>query len=506
MAGRTKNASRNIVWSMVNWAGSALFPFVVRTVLIRTLSTSYAGLNGLFSSIIQMLSLAELGFGSALIFSMYKPIADEDTERVCALLALYRKVYRIIGAVILAVGLALIPFLPRLISGTVPPDINLTVLFLVSLADTSVGYWLYGYRESLLYASQRQDIISRISLLARLMLNTAQILLLLLLRNYYAFALVMPVFTVLRNLIVNRTTRRLYPEYTCRGSLPPHFTDDIWKKVAGLFLYKVSGVTRNAFDSLVISAYLGLQPLAIYQNYYLILNSVMNMLNRINNAITASVGNSIASESVEKNYSDFMTLFFLYTWMGSVMTACFYGLYQPFMTLWMGKELLLSFPVVICFCVYFYMLMIGNLCFVYRQAAGLWWEDRLRPVLSSVLNITLNIILVKHFGVAGVLLSTIICLGALDYGWSAKVLFDKYFKMPVLPYFLATLVHAVVTTFACFVTGMICDRVPWSGLPGLFVRVVICGIVPNILLILVYFRTEQFRKGMKLVKRMIRRK
>ena len=491
---------------MVNWGVSALLPFVVRTGLIRTLGASYAGLNGLFTSIIQMLSLAELGFSSALIFSMYKPIAENDADTVCALMALYRKVYRIIGAVILTVGFALIPFLPKLIHGSVPSDINLTVLFLVSLADTSIGYWLYGYRESLLYAAQRQDIISRVSLAFRLLLNTTQLLLLIFTRNYYAYAIVMPVFTVLRNLIVNRTTRRLYPQFVCRGKLPAESTKEIWKKVAGMFLYKISGVTRNAFDSLVISAWLGLHELAVYQNYYLLLNSVTNLLNRIDNAITASVGNAIASETVEKNYSDFTTLFFLYGWGGSVLTVFFYGLYQPFMIMWMGEEMLLSFPIVICFCIYFYMLMIGNICYVYRQAAGLWWEDRLRPVLSSVLNITLNILLVKNYGVVGVLLSTIICLVFLDFGLSARVLFRKYFHKPMTPYFLQTLSNAAVTAAACYLSGLLCGLVPWKGVPELIARFVICAIVPNILLFSAYFRTNTFRKSVKLVKKIIRRK
>ncbi len=505
MAGRTKNASRNIVWSIVNWGVSALLPFVVRTCLIRTLGASYAGLNGLFTSIIQMLNMAELGFSSALIFSMYKPLAENDTEKVCALLALYRKVYRIIGAVILAVGLALIPFLPRLIHGAVPDDINLTALFLVSLADTSVSYWLYAYRESLLYANQRHDKISRISLLCRLLLNATQLLLLFATRNYYAYACVTPVFTILRNLIVYRTTLRLYPQYACRGKLPADFTKDIWKKVAGLSLYKISGVTRNAFDSLVISAYLGLQPLAVYQNYYLLLNSVNNLLSRIDNAVTASIGNAIASETVEKNYSDFMKLFFLYGWMGSVLTVFFYGLYQPFMVLWMGEKMMLSFPIVICFCAYFFMLMIGNVCFIYRQAAGLWWEDRVRPVLSSVLNITLNILLVKYFGVAGVLLSTIICLVTLDFGLSARVLFRKYFKKPLLPYFLQALSCAAVTALSCFAAGLICDRIPLGGTGKLIANFAVCAIVSNVFLFLAYFRTKLFQSSLKLVTRMIRR-
>lgn len=172
----------------------------------------------------------------------------------------------------------------------------------------------------------------------------------------------------------------------------------------------------------------------------------------------------------------------------------------------MGEEMLLSFPVVICFYAYFYMLMIGNVCFIYRQAAGLWWEDRLRPILSSILNITLNILLVKYFGVAGVLLATIICLVTLDFGLSARVLFRKYFHMSLLPYFLLALSNAAVTALSCFAAGLLCDRVPWSGVVELIARFAICGIVPNILLFFVYFKTKYFRSSLKLVKRVIRRK
>ena len=162
MESRTLNAKRNMLASLINRIVSMLLPFVTRTIFIYSLGSLYLGLNSIFSSVLSVLSLAELGVGTAMVYSMYKPIANGDAETVCALLNLYRKIYRIIGAVILVLGLAFTPFLPHIIKGAVPADINLYVLYFINLFSTVVSYFLFAYKNSLLTASQRMDVISHI--------------------------------------------------------------------------------------------------------------------------------------------------------------------------------------------------------------------------------------------------------------------------------------------------------------------------------------------------------
>ena len=196
---RTKNAVRNIYCGLFNKIITILFPFLIRTVLIKKIGIEYAGLNSLFSSILQVLNLTELGFASAVVYSMYKPIAEDDKDTICALLNFYKRVYFIIGLVILALGTAVMPFLQHLIKGNIPQDINIYVLYSIYLVNTSLSYLLFGYKNSLLNAHQRRDVISNILTITQGLMNICQLLILVTIKNYYLYVLMMPIFTVLNN-------------------------------------------------------------------------------------------------------------------------------------------------------------------------------------------------------------------------------------------------------------------------------------------------------------------
>ena len=235
---RTENASRNIVWGILSKVISLGLPFVTRTVMIYTMGMQYVGLGSLFTSILQVLSFAELGIGSALVFSMYKPIAEGDDDKVCALLNFYRKTYRVIGCVILIFGLAMMPFLQYLIAGDLPNDINLQVLFLIYLLNNVLGYFLFAYKQSLFTASQRTDMISKIGMGLQLFSSIAQILALVLLHNYYAYAAVIPAITCLNNICIGVLTDKYYPQYKCKGEIEKEELHSIEKKVEVWFFRK----------------------------------------------------------------------------------------------------------------------------------------------------------------------------------------------------------------------------------------------------------------------------
>ena len=206
---RTKNAVRNIYSGMFNKIFTIFFPFLIRTVLIKKIGIEYAGPNSLFSSILQVLNLTELGFASAVVYSMYKPIAEDDKDTICALLNFYKRVYFIIGLVILALGTAVMPFLPHLIKGNIPQDINIYVLYSIYLVNTSLSYLLFGYKNSLLNAHQRRDVISNILTITQGLMNICQLLILVTIKNYYLYVLMMPIFTVLNNVMVGIETKRI---------------------------------------------------------------------------------------------------------------------------------------------------------------------------------------------------------------------------------------------------------------------------------------------------------
>ena len=222
---RTKNATRNVAWGIIEKIVTLVLGFATRTVLIYALGTEYLGLNSLFTSILSVLSISELGFGTAIAFSMYRPIAEDDNETLCALLNVYRKIYRVVGSIILIVGLAIIPFLPRLISGTYPADVNLYVLYFIYLFNTVISYFMYAYKAVLFSAHQRNDLTSKRSAVIQSVGNILRIVLLLLFKNYYIYALVLPLITLVTNLANAYLATKMFPN-------AKHFKSQILMKIS----------------------------------------------------------------------------------------------------------------------------------------------------------------------------------------------------------------------------------------------------------------------------------
>lgn len=303
--GRTDNAKRNLIWGFIQKIVSVLIPFVSRTIMIYVLGMEYIGLNSLFASILSMLSFAELGIGSALVFSMYKPIADGDDDKVCALLAFYRRCYIVIGTIIVGCGLVILPFLDKFITGDVPSDTNIYVLFLIYLFNSAVGYFLFAYKQSILIASQRIDLVSKVNLIVSFFLNVLQIAALLIFRSYYAFIIILPVSTCVSNLWIAYVTKEHYPQYICKGMIGKEEIKVIAEKVGGLLCQKIGNIVLCNVDAIVISSFLGLRILGIYNGYFYVISTLMGFLYIIQQTLIPSVGNSIAKESKENQSHDF---------------------------------------------------------------------------------------------------------------------------------------------------------------------------------------------------------
>ncbi|MBQ3371751.1 MAG: oligosaccharide flippase family protein, partial [Oscillospiraceae bacterium] len=392
---RTKNAARNIVFDGTLEMVNMLFPFVIRSVMLHCLGTEYLGLNGLFKSLLTFLNLAELGVGSAMVFSMYKPIAEDDTLTICALLRLYRTLYRIIGLTIAVVGLLLMPVLQNLIKGDLPSDMNLYILYLMNLGNTVVTYWLFAYKSSLLQAHQRRDVISKVSLAVRLTEYILKILILVYTRNYYLYLSIQLLCQLAVNLLTAVCATKIYPRYVPEGKLPKEKTLDIFRRVRDLFTSKLSATVFDAADTLVISAFMGLTILAVYQNYYFIITALRMMLVVILNACMAGVGNKLVMESKEANYRDLEKISLLFSWLLGVSSSMLLCMYQPFMHIWMGEDNMFGAGLVFCFVVYYYSMGANKLINMFKDAAGIWRVDRWRPLTAALVNLGLNLVTVR---------------------------------------------------------------------------------------------------------------
>lgn len=504
---RTENAARNIIFGGLLKLYQIAVPFLMRTAILYLIGVEYLGLSSLFTSILQVLNLAELGVGSAMVFSMYKPIFEDDDITICALLKLYKIYYHIIGLVIALAGAALTPFVPRLIRGNVPAGMNVYILYLLNLGATVLSYWLLAYKNSILQAHQRTDVISKVTLLTSTVQYGVQILVLWIFRNYYLFVIVALLTQVLTNIITAMAATKLYPNYKARGTVPKEIAQGINRRIRDLFTAKVGGIIVNSADTLVVSAFLGLTMLAIYQNYYFILSSVIGFVTIIFTACTAGIGNSLITDTKEKNFNDLKKFTFIISWIAGFCACCFLNLYQPLMHIWAGEELTLAYSAVVCFALYYYIYEINQLLNLYKDAGGIWHQDRFRPLVTAFANLTMNLIMVQFWGIYGVLLSTVLSMLFVGMPWLFYNLFTTLFRRDQLkPYLLRTLLYAGVSLVVCALSVWVCGFVRLGDWPTLLIRLVICMVLPNVLFLAAYRRLPEFAESVALADNMTKGK
>ena len=504
---RTKNAVKNITAGLILRLYQTVVPFLMRTAMIHFMGVEYLGLKSLFTSVLHVLNLAELGVGVAMVYSMYKPIAEDDGEKICALMKLYRRYYRLIGLFIGLVGLVLTPVIPHLIDGDVPPELNIYVLYLLNLGATVLTYWLFAYKNCLLQAHQRTNVSSIVLIITNTVQFALQLAIIIWWKNYYAYLLVLLLSTILNNLLTAAVVNRLYPQYKPRGELPGDEVKKINGKIRDLFTAKLGAVVLNSSDSIVISAFLGLTALAVYQNYYFILSAVVAIVEILMGSITAGLGNSFITESREKNYRDLEKFSFMLLWVGGMCACCFLGMYQPFMEIWVGRELMLGFGEVICFAAYFFQFALYRLLNVYKDAAGLWHEDRFRPMTTALVNLGLNLFWVRHIGVLGVILSTVVSQVFVAYPWLLRNLFTLFFERSLLKPFCKIVFKCVgATAIAGTMVSLSCNAVVLSPWPKLLVCTLVSVLVPNLLYFVLFRRTEHFRQSLQFADRITKGK
>lgn len=501
---RTKNTVRSIGAGVLNRIINIILPFFTRTALLYIMGTKYLGLSSLFSSILSFLSLTELGIGAAMVYSMYKPIAEDDHETVCALLNLYRKLYRIIGAVVLLVGMSIMPFLDDLIKDEIPSDVNLYILYAIYLFNAVLSYWLFAYKNALLQAHQRNDVNSNIASVIVPVSYAVMLGALFLTKNYYAYVIWLPVFTVITNLIRSAYVDKQFPYLKPKGEISKELKRSITKKVTALIGTKLNTVVLNAADNLVMSAFLGLTMIAVYGNYHYIMSSITGFLGIIYAAMTAGLGNSLQTETVEKNYRDFTKLSFMNSWIVGWCTVCLACLYQPFMEIWVGEELMFPYFVVLEICLYFYIYMIRKIPVVYKDAAGIWWEDRFRPYVCMVVNVVLNITLVQVIGISGIILSTVFSL-VISIPWENYTIFKNVFHRGSGEYYGKMFTYAGTMLLGGLLTWWICSFFG-DGIVAFLLRGVICVIVPNIVFIALNFQRQEFKDSVDMAMRILKRK
>lgn len=500
---RTFYAKRNIAFGMLNKIITVFLPFVIRTIILYRLGAEYLGLNSLFTAILQAFNMAELGFSSAIIYKLYKPMSERDTDKICALLALYRKIYHVIGTIILIVGLLIMPFIKYLIKGTYPREINIYSLYLLFLFGTVISYFGVAYKNSLLSVAQRQDIISNIDSILSIIKSLIQVVMLIFRRDYYAYIIWNPLFILLNNIIVAYISKKLYPKYVCRGKIEKKELKEIITQVKGIAIGKVGLISRNSFDSIILSMFNGLIDVSIYSDYYFIHAAISSFLSVIVQSISGGIGNSLVSETVEKNYKDFKKFNYYFAWLNGWCTICLFCLYQPFMRFWAGVSLTAPYSTMVLFCVYFYIAQMGQIRSIYAGASGIWWEFRWIQIGEAVANPILNLILGRYLGMDGILIATVITVFLFSLIGITYVTYRECFKRSSKDYWKDSFWYGSVTIFAAIMTERVCLMIQIDGWIEIVLRTVICFVVPNILFFLISITDKRHRGYMINIKNSI---
>lgn len=498
MSSRTKNSTRNMIFGAINRFVSIFFPFIIRTVIIKFLGEEYLGLNSLFSSILQVLNVTELGFSSAISASMYRPIAENDIDTVSALLRLYRKIYRFLGIGLLIIGVCLLPFLKHFINGEPPADVNIYLLFILYLLQTACSYLFFAYKVTLINAHQRADLTEKVGAISKIFTSILQIFVIVVLKNILLYVFLNVICTLIYNIGCSYIADKRYAQYKCSGQLSDKVKHSITRNIRALAIQKVGNTISTTLDTIVISSFLSLSAVAIFGNYNYIITAIATFIGLIYGSITASIGNCIAIESIEKNYNDFKKFSFMNVWLVGWCAICLLCIFQTFMKVWMGEKLLFSMPIVITMVIYFYISQIRKVVLTYKDAAGMWHADKYKPLVGCLVNLFFNITLVKTIGVSGVVISTIISYLFIELPWETHVLFKLFFKQSELEYYKKLIINTIKIIISGVITYWICTFMP-NGIIGIILRLVICLIIPNIILIIMFYKNEEYLEAKNMI-------
>lgn len=490
---RTKNSIRNIIFALGGQFVTTIVNMINKTVFIYILGANYLGVSGLFSNILSMLSLAELGIGSTITFHMYKPLAENNKQEIKSLMNLYAQTYKIIGIFIAIIGIALTPFLKYIIKD-MPNIPNINLIYIMFLLNSVVSYF-FAYKSAIINADQKNYIVTLKTQSFILLQSFVQIMILFLTRNYVLYLVVQIIITLLTNLSISKKADTMYPYIKSKNikKINTIKKKNIFKQVRAMMSHKIGTVIINGTDNILISSFVGIYWVGIYSNYIMIIYMINGFIRQIFNSITSSIGNLNAKETKEKSYEIYKKLLFFNFWIYGFSSICFFILINPFIELWIGKEYILSIYIVIIIVLNFYMSGIRTITLAYRDTLGLFWNDRYKPLIESIINLIASIILANNFGLIGVLIGTFISTVLTSFWIEPYVLFKNGFDRKVSDYFKLFIKYSLSFTIILLITVWFCNIVNYKDIFGFLIKVIITITLPNLIFSLFFYRADEFK-------------
>lgn len=504
---RKKKSLYNIAFSLILYIITMIFTFITQAMIVKILGIEYSGVNGLFTNILTMLSIAELGIGSSIIFKLYEPIASNNIEKIKSWLLFYKKCYRIIAGVVFTIGIGIIPFVPIIVGKTSIND-NIIVLYIISLIDVVLSY-IMTYKRSLLYADQKNYIINIVHIGYVVFMNCTQILIIYFTKNYLYFLLVKLLYRLCENIIINIYVNRNY-SYVKENATEINSNEkkDIYERIKAIFLQKVSFVINKGIDNIVISLFLGVATVGFYTNYNLIATTLCGIVFQIISAFMASVGNLLTENNSKKNYSIYKKITFLNSMITAICISGFLCSIQPFIKIWVGDSYILDLSVILSFCIYIYSDSIRRSITIYKEAAGICKEDKYVYIVMALINLVFSIVLCKFMGISGVILGTAISYLFLIFYSYPKFIFYKVFSISKKEYYYEKIEYLLIIIISSAICYFITNSLVIfnSNIISFIFNSIVSVFITLFIVLLFFHKREELKDIIKLFNKVIRRK
>lgn len=418
---RVKSVFNNFSFGLIRQILLIVFKFILQTIFIKKLGVQYLGVNGLFNDILMYLAMTELGFGASMAVALYTSIAKSDDEKIKQYLSFFRKIYIFIGVLFIVLGLSVLPFLNYFIKSSTL-NLNYNFIFIIVLFNAAFPYF-YFPNIQFLFINEKQHIIDKRRIMFDFILILSQCISLLLFQNYYIYLILQFIITILLNLSLNYSSKHLYPilSENCTKDLEKDEKKSIIKKTIALFSNSISSIIINSSDRMIIATFLGLSGTGIYTNYVFITSNLGSFMGIFINSISASVGNYSASESKESIYNLLHKVLLINFTIGLFVSQLYTFLVQPFISEWAGVEFIenISFPLILGF--HFILMRMKEVIYTFKHNMGILEKDQIRPLIEALLNILLSILLVKKYGITGVVLGTVLSFLIISFFWEPYV-------------------------------------------------------------------------------------
>lgn len=495
MSSRTQKSVRNIAFSVSYQLVTLFSNFFIKTVLIKNLGIQYTGISALFTDILTVLSVAELGFGTAVSYALYRPLHEKDDVRIAKLMRLYKKIYRVVFSVIIAAGIVCLIFLEYIVNDV--PDIkeNIHIIFIFFVLKTAVSY-LFVYKAALMEANQEKYIVSAIGTAACILTAILEAVAIAVFKSYIGYLAVMVTMVIVQNAVISLTANRRYPilKDKCNESLSLCERKEIFKNVRALAIYKISGALQRGVDSVIISAMLGTSLVGFLSYYKMIVNNVDSLFGQVFEAIKPSVGNLAASENGERQYAVFKKLCFLSFAIGNFITVSLITLLNPFIALWLGNGYLLGTDIVIMLAADIYIITMVRPYESFRNANALFVQGKYRPAVMVILNIVLSVGLADKWGAAGILFATVAARLLTHVWYDPRLIYRKVFHKPFSQYIKMKISYLLTVTVNCVLVYTVCGIIGFSDKWVDFIlKALLCVSVPNIVLIALFRNNNEFK-------------